>query len=75
MIQNLSINQIYHSLRILDTETSCDDTAAAVVDGQRTILIPIVAEIMKDIEWNSTHEMKLHEHPLVQDMTGGVVIG
>ncbi|CAF2332804.1 unnamed protein product [Rotaria sp. Silwood2] len=83
MIRNLSINRIHHSLRILGIETSCDDTAAAVVDSQRIILsqacrnqlkyhqpwggivpsiaknhhyenlVPVVAEVMKDIDWNT----------------------
>ena len=82
MIRNLSINRIHHSLRILGIETSCDDTAAAVVDNKRTIisqacrnqlkhhqpwggvvpsiaknhhyenLVPVVAEVMQNIEWN-----------------------
>jgi hypothetical protein len=82
MIRRLSTNRFYHSLRILGIETSCDDTAAAVVDSERNIisqvcrnqlkyhqpwggivpniaknhhyenLVPVVAETMKDIEWN-----------------------
>ncbi|CAF1289906.1 unnamed protein product [Adineta steineri] len=83
MIRRLSTKRFYHSLRILGIETSCDDTAAAVVNSDRTILsqacrsqlkyhqpwggivpsiaknhhyenlVPVVAEAMKDIEWNT----------------------
>ncbi|CAF3827268.1 unnamed protein product [Adineta steineri] len=83
MIRRLSTKRFYHSLRILGIETSCDDTAAAVVNSERTILsqacrsqlkyhqpwggivpsiaknhhyenlVPVVAEAMKDIEWNT----------------------
>jgi len=82
MIRSLSTNRIHQSLRILGIETSCDDTAAAVVDSERNILsqacrnqlkyhqpwggivpsiaknhhyenlVPVVAEVMKDIDWN-----------------------
>lgn len=82
MLRRLSTNRIHHSLRILGIETSCDDTAASVVDSERNIisqacrnqlkyhqpwggivpsiaknhhyqnLVPVVAEVMKDIEWN-----------------------
>jgi N6-L-threonylcarbamoyladenine synthase len=85
MIRSLSTNRIQHSLRILGIETSCDDTAAAVVDSERRIisqacrnqlkyhqpwggivpsiaknhhyenLVPVVAEVMKDIDWNVSH--------------------
>ena len=83
MIRRLSSTKRFvHTLRILGIESSCDDTAAAVVDTDRTIiseacrsqlkfhqpwggivpsiaknhhydnLVPVVAEVMKDIEWN-----------------------
>jgi N6-L-threonylcarbamoyladenine synthase len=85
MIRRLSTNRISYSLRILGIETSCDDTAAAVVDSERIIisqacrnqlkyhqpwggivpsiaknhhyenLVPVVAEVMKDIDWNVSH--------------------
>ncbi|CAF5132488.1 unnamed protein product [Rotaria magnacalcarata] len=83
MIRSLTIKRFYHSFRVLGIETSCDDTSAAVVDDDRTIisqacrnqfkyhqpwggivpsiaknhhyenLVPVVAEVMKDIEWNT----------------------
>jgi len=89
MIRSLSTNRIHHSLRILGIETSCDDTAAAVVDSERKIvsqacrnqlkyhqpwggvvpsiaknhhyenLVPVVAEVMKDIDWNVSQLIKL----------------
>jgi N6-L-threonylcarbamoyladenine synthase len=73
--------------RILGIETSCDDTAAAVVDSERKILseacrnqlkyhqpwggvvpsiakqhhyqnlVPVVAEAMKDIEWDVSEQL------------------
>ena len=82
MLRRLSTCRGKYPLRILGIETSCDDTAAAVVDDQRTILseasrsqlkyhqpwggivpsiaknhhyenlVPVVAEAMKDIEWD-----------------------
>jgi N6-L-threonylcarbamoyladenine synthase len=87
MIRRLSASRIHHSLRILGIETSCDDTAAAVVDNERMIvrqacrsqlkyhqpwggivpsiaknhhyenLVPVVAEVMKDIDWNVSHSI------------------
>ncbi|CAF1151503.1 unnamed protein product [Adineta ricciae] len=83
IIRRLSTHRFSHPLRILGIETSCDDTAAAVVDSERTILseayrtqlkyhqpwggivpsiakkhhyenlVPVIAEAMKDIEWNT----------------------
>ena len=38
IIRRLLTNRIHQSFRILGIETSCDDTAAAVVDSERTIL-------------------------------------
>lgn len=82
MIRRFCVNRMYSTLRILGIETSCDDTAAAVVDQERIIisqscrnqlkyhqpwggivpsiaknhhyenLVPVVAEVMKDIDWN-----------------------
>jgi N6-L-threonylcarbamoyladenine synthase len=82
MIRRLSTVRYQHPLRILGIETSCDDTAAAVVDSERTIvsqacrsqlkyhqpwggivpsiaknhhyenLVPVVAEVMKDVDWH-----------------------
>ena len=91
MIRRLSTLRGAHPLRILGIETSCDDTAAAVVDSERTIvsqacrnqlkyhqpwggivpsiaknhhyenLVPVVAEAMKDIDWNVSDRMNYTE--------------
>ena len=87
MIRRLSTSRLPRAVRILGIETSCDDTAAAVVDSERTILsqssrsqlkyhqpwggivpniaknrhyedlVPVVAEAMKDIDWNVSEYM------------------
>lgn len=92
IIRRLSTHRFAHPLRILGIETSCDDTAAAVVDSERTILseayrnqlkyhqpwggivpsiakkhhyenlVPVVAEAMKDIEWNVSDYSVTIEH-------------
>ena len=38
MIRRLSTSRLPNAVRILGIETSCDDTAAAVVDSERRIL-------------------------------------
>lgn len=87
MIRRLSTQRFPRPFRILGIETSCDDTAAAVVDSERKILgeashnqmkfhqpwggivpsiaknhhylnlVPVVANAMKDIEWDVSRRL------------------